>query len=67
MFHDLLDVLYNVAKLEQIARGGPPMDGFRGFAEFRGEELELHHLSIPQDEFRDLVNLVLMMQFDLGD
>lgn len=48
-------------------RGGPPMDGFRGFAEFRGEELERHHLSIPQDEFRDLVNLVLMMQFDLGD
>lgn len=72
MYHNLLDILYNVAKPEQIGRGKPPRDGFRVIAkELRGEEPErLHHLSILQDEFRDLVKLVLVMQFDfrgLGD
>lgn len=71
MFHDLLDVLYNVAKPEQIGRGGPPRDGFRGFAkelqiQLNGGEGELerfHYLSIPQDEFRDLVRLRLVTHF----
>ncbi|OJJ82749.1 uncharacterized protein ASPGLDRAFT_490487 [Aspergillus glaucus CBS 516.65] len=71
MYHDLLDVLYNVAKPEQIGRGGPPRDGFQGFAKElqirliggNGKLKRLHHLSIPQDEFRDLVKLRLVTHF----
>lgn len=71
MYHDLLDVLYNVAKPGQIGRGGPPRNGFRGFAKElqiqliggKGKLKRLHHLSIPQDEFRDLVKLRLVTHF----
>lgn len=61
MFHDLLDTLVN-AQHTLIVWGGVPRDGFRQFAkELRGGRGELlHHLSIPQDEFRAVVKLFLV-------
>lgn len=61
MLHDLLDTLVN-AQHTLIGWGGVPRDGFRQFAkELRGGRGELlHHLSIPQDEFRAVVKLFLV-------
>lgn len=67
MFHDLLDVLY-FSQGRLVNQAGVPRDAFRPLAkelcrnEDGGRDL-LRHLSIPQDDFRILVKLLVGTQF----
>lgn len=67
MFHDLLDVLY-FSQGRCVDKYGVPRDAFRPLAKelCRNEDGErdlLRHLSIPQDDFRVLVKLLVGTQF----
>ncbi|ODM21273.1 hypothetical protein SI65_04326 [Aspergillus cristatus] len=62
MFHDILDVLYSVQP-KDIGWKAPPRDCFRPIAkELVGDE-RVHHLSIPQDEFRAILKLLVTTYF----
>lgn len=70
-FHDHLDALF-VVQPTLIGRGGVRCDGFRPLAkELRrredGERKFLHQLSIPPEECRDLVKLLLVTHFGRPD
>lgn len=59
MFHDVLDALF-VAQPTLIWMGPIPRDAFRLLAkELHGGE-SLYHLSIPQEEFRAVVRLLVL-------
>lgn len=62
IFHDILDVLYS-AQLKEIGRRSPPRDSFRPIARELVREERVHHICIPQNEFRDIVYLLLTIYF----
>ncbi|XHG07745.1 hypothetical protein AWENTII_010881 [Aspergillus wentii] len=60
MFHDYLDILFEVQDTEL---GYAPLgrDEFRPLAQqFHGKDSYLHHLTIPQDQFRLFVQLLVL-------
>ena len=67
MYYDTLDCIFN--SQEPLTSQPVDRDHFRGLArELHGNDLHLHHLSIPRDRFRCLVKLLLLCQFgDTGD
>ncbi|XHF96692.1 hypothetical protein AWENTII_000312 [Aspergillus wentii] len=63
MFHDHLDFLYEVQQVE-LGYGSIHRDKFRPLAkQFHGDKAYLHHLTIPQDEFREFIKLTLFGGF----
>lgn len=64
MFHDILDVLYGIQPKE-IGWRAPPRDSFLLIAkELAGaKRVHVHHLSIPKDEFRAVVKLLVTTYF----
>jgi len=62
MFHDILDVLYSVQP-KDIGWKAPPRDCFRSIAKELVGDNRVHHLSIPQDEFRAIMKLLVTTYF----
>lgn len=64
MFYNILDVLYDTQPKE-IGWRAPPEDFFRPIArELAGDRrVHVHHLNIPQDEFRAVVQLLVITYF----
>ena len=65
MFHDILDVLYGTQPKE-IGWRVPPQDSFQPIARVLAGDrcIHVHHLSIPQDEFRAVVKLLVTTYFE---
>ena len=62
IYYDTLDFIFN--SQEPLTSQPVDRDHFRGLArELHGNDLHLHHLSIPRDRFRCLVKLLLLCQF----
>ncbi|KAI9927216.1 hypothetical protein ASPWEDRAFT_188343 [Aspergillus wentii DTO 134E9] len=58
MFHDILDTLYAIQPKE-IGWAAPPRDSFRPTAKKLVGSERVHQFSIPQEEFRALVKLLV--------
>lgn len=62
MYYDTLCFIW--ASQWRLAGPVVPLEHFRGLArELHGDDLHLHHLSIPRDRFRCLVKFLLLGQF----
>ncbi|GAB1197173.1 hypothetical protein APSETT444_006464 [Aspergillus pseudonomiae] len=62
MFHDILDVLFSVQP-KTIWLAPPPRECFRATARNLAGDERLHDLSIPQDQFRAVLKLLLTAFF----
>ncbi|KAB8244288.1 hypothetical protein BDV35DRAFT_360379 [Aspergillus flavus] len=62
MFHDILDVLFSIQP-QIIWLAPPPRDCFRATARKLAGDERLHDLSIPQDQFRSVVKLLVTASF----